>query len=65
MVGEGIRLLQRLLDLRRRWWWWISFGLDLGIGVIWHWVCDLWYCRRVCYLGSWRRLGLVGCGIVI
>jgi hypothetical protein len=53
MGGEGIRLLWRLMDLWWRWRWWISFGIDLRIWIIWRWVCDLRYCQRVCYLGSW------------
>jgi hypothetical protein len=43
--------------------WWVGFGLDLRIGVVRHWVCDLWHCRRICYLWSWRWLwhsGLTG-----
>jgi hypothetical protein len=43
VAGEGISLLRGLLNLRRRWWW-VSFSFDLGVGVIWHWVCDLWDC---------------------
>jgi hypothetical protein len=42
--GEGIRLLQRLLNLWQRWGWWIGFSFDLSIVVVWHWVCDLLYC---------------------
>jgi hypothetical protein len=47
--GDGIRLLWRFLDL----WLWVGFGLDMGIGVVWHWICDLWHYRRVCYLWDW------------
>jgi hypothetical protein len=67
VCGEGIRLWQRLLDLQWRWWWrwWVGFGLDLRFCVVWHWVCDLWHCQRVYYLWSWRRLRIVGYGIVI
>jgi hypothetical protein len=42
MSGEDISLLWGLLDLWQRWRWWVGFGVDLGVGVIWHWVCDLW-----------------------
>jgi hypothetical protein len=52
MGGESVRLLQRVLDLWWRWWRRVGFGLDLRIGV-WHQVCDLWHCRRICYLWSW------------
>jgi hypothetical protein len=44
MGGKGDSLLWRLFDLWWRWGWWIGFGLDLGVGVIWHWVGDLQYC---------------------
>jgi hypothetical protein len=44
--GEGIELLWRR-------WQRVGFGLDLRIGVVWHWVCKLWHCQRVCYLWSW------------
>jgi hypothetical protein len=54
VVGEEcIILLRRLLDLWWRWQWWVGFGLDLRIDVVWHWVCNLWHCRRVCYLLDW------------
>jgi hypothetical protein len=65
MGGEGFGLLQGLLDLWLRQWWWVCFGLDLGIGIIWHRVCDLSHGRRVCHLGSWWRLRMVSCGIMI
>jgi hypothetical protein len=63
--GKCVGLLWRLLDLR--WWlrWRVGFGFDLGICVVWHWVSDLWYHWRVCDLWSWRRLRMIGCGIVI
>jgi hypothetical protein len=35
MGGESIGLLWRLTNLWRRWWRWV--------GVVWYWVCDLWY----------------------
>jgi hypothetical protein len=46
--GEGFGLLHWFLDLWWRWWWWVDLGLDLGIGVVWHWVYDLCHCRGVC-----------------
>jgi hypothetical protein len=39
-VGKALACCGGLLDLQCRWWW-ISFGFDLGVGVIWPWVCDL------------------------
>jgi hypothetical protein len=42
--GEGVRLLQRLLDLWRGWWRRIDFSLDLRVCVVWHCVCNLWHC---------------------
>jgi hypothetical protein len=65
MGGEGVELLRRFFDL---WWGWrrrIGFGLDLRVGVVWHWICDLWHCRRICYLCSWRGLWMIGYGIVV
>jgi hypothetical protein len=43
MGRESVGLLRRLLDFWWRWWWRVGFGLDLRIGVVWHWVCDLWH----------------------
>jgi hypothetical protein len=63
--GESVGLLRRLLDLWWRWWRRDGFGLDLRIGVVCHWVCDLWHCQRICYLWSWRRLWMIGCGVVV
>jgi hypothetical protein len=65
MGGEGIGLLWRLLYLWRRLRRWVVFGIYLRIGIVWHVVCDLWHCQRICYLWSWRRLRMIGCGIVI
>jgi hypothetical protein len=63
--GEGIGLLRRLLNLWQRCGWWVGFGLDLRVGIVGHWVCNLWHFRRICGLWSWQRLRMVGCGIVI
>jgi hypothetical protein len=44
VVGrKGVSLLHSFLDLGWRWRRWVGFGFDLGVGVVWHWVCDLWY----------------------
>jgi hypothetical protein len=42
MSGESVGLLWRFLDLWWRLGWWIGLGFDLGVDVVWHWVCDLW-----------------------
>jgi hypothetical protein len=63
--GEGFRLVWWFFDLWRRWWRWVDLSLDLGIGIVWHWVCDLWHCQRVSYLWSWRRMRMIGCDVVI
>jgi hypothetical protein len=63
--GEGVRLFWRLMDLWQMWWWRVGSSLDMRIGVVRHWVCNLWHCRRICYLWGWPRLSMVGCGIVI
>jgi hypothetical protein len=63
--GEGFKLLWGFLDLWQWWWRRVGFCLDLRIGVIWHWVCDLWHNWRICYSWSWRRMWMVGCGIVV
>jgi hypothetical protein len=39
--GEGIILLLGFLNLWRRWRRWVGFGLNLRVGVVWHWVGDL------------------------
>jgi hypothetical protein len=41
--GKSVDLLRRFLDLWQKLGWWIDFGFDLGVRVVWHWVCDLWY----------------------
>jgi hypothetical protein len=38
----------------------VGFGFDLGVGVIWHWVCDLQNCWKVCYLGHWQMVCYLG-----
>jgi hypothetical protein len=43
--GERVGLLQRFLNLRLRLIQWVSFSFDLGIGIVWRWVCDLWHWR--------------------
>jgi hypothetical protein len=53
MDGKIASLFQRFLDLRWRWRWWVGFDFDLRVGVVWHWVYELWYWWRVCYLQSW------------
>jgi hypothetical protein len=63
VFGENVSLLRRFLNLR--WRWWIDFGFDLRGGVFWHGVCDLWHRRGICYLWSWRRLSMVGCGVMV
>jgi hypothetical protein len=50
MGGEIVSLLRRLLDLRLRWRLWVGFIFDFMVGVAWHWINDLWYWWRVCYL---------------
>jgi hypothetical protein len=52
MGGEGVDLLQRLLDLGWRLRRWVGLSFDLRVGVAWHWLCDLWYRPRVCDLWS-------------
>jgi hypothetical protein len=60
MGGKIPRLLWGFLSLLR------GFSFDLaGIGVAWRGVCDLWYSGVVGYLWSWRRLGMVGSGVVV
>jgi hypothetical protein len=51
--GERVGLLQRFLNLRLRLIRWVSFSFDLGVGIVWRWVCDLWH---------WRGGGYVICG---
>jgi hypothetical protein len=65
MGREGFRLPRRFLDLWWRWWRWVGLGLDLRIGIIWYWVCDLWHCQGVCYLWSWQWLRMIDYDIVI
>jgi hypothetical protein len=53
MGGEGIRLLWVILNLWQRWRWSVGFGFDLKVGIVWHWMCDLWHRWRIGYLWSW------------
>jgi hypothetical protein len=52
MSWESFALLLGFLDLWQRWKRWVGFNFDLRVGVVLHWVGDLWNCWRVCYL--WR-----------
>jgi hypothetical protein len=45
-------------------WVWLSFDL-VGVGVVLRRVCNLWHCRGIGYLWNWRRLRMVGGGIVV
>jgi hypothetical protein len=45
--------------------WWIGFNFDLGVGVVCHWVCDVWYWWRVCDLWNWQRLRMIRCSIMV
>jgi hypothetical protein len=52
VCGESVNLLWRFLDLRWRRRWWIGFGFDMGGGVVWHGVCDLWHRRGYVICGA-------------
>jgi hypothetical protein len=43
-----------------------SFDLIVGVAVVaWCWVYDLWHCGNVDYLWNWRRLRMIGSGVMI
>jgi hypothetical protein len=65
MSWESFALLVGFLDLWQRWRWWVGFDFDLGVGAILCWVSDLQSYWRVCYLWSWRRLQMIGCGVMV
>jgi hypothetical protein len=56
MGGDDIILFLGFLDL----WWRVGFSFNLRVGVVWHWVGDLWSYWRICYLWSWRRVRYLG-----
>jgi hypothetical protein len=60
--GEGIILLLGFLNSWRRWRLWVGFGFNLRVGVVWHWVGDLWNYCGICYFWSCRGYAIRGVG---